>query len=392
MKKLIVLLISLIVFSNLYAINDHPTSGCNGVHDFNHIHFFEFYWKEGSQWYKIPSSQMTSIYPWKCMLDNSCGGNAPWGDPYTCYISGHTNNGYAVDTSAVPCDAPDHFVYKSCWVWKNIALNSDTSGMYRINPPNGHSNYMHAWYNYMTLYSQRVPDSSIEVLWYSTTSGWPVPITMWHAETRWDVSNHQENWPPSDDHWSIHTNATQYSVEKRFRFYLWGNWVYYWSPVHNLSNAFKAFQMSIQKGHGANPLNNSFDESEFERSDYGVDNDVNDHLKGIDLRLSDIIEIYDVNSVLKDIFVSASEELSTSLKFEVFSDGTLAELTVERIDKKHKNESNGLLEGTKIVGINGYRLEEFENIENFFNYISKETVNSITFLVNDAALYTIFEK
>ncbi|MGI6394758.1 MAG: hypothetical protein ACOX2F_08580 [bacterium] len=129
MRKILVLILLFVSTLSVFAVNDHPDFGCEGIHNLDNL-FVEVYWKEGLVWYKIPNHKMNSIYPWKCMLDNSCGGYVPWGESHTCYIYGHVNDKVVVSESSVPCLA-DYANIRSCWVWKDINWGSDHN-IYRI--------------------------------------------------------------------------------------------------------------------------------------------------------------------------------------------------------------------------------------------------------------------
>jgi len=386
MKKILFLLMFLVIALPLFAVNDDPNSGCQGVHNLDNL-FVEVYWKEGSTWYKIPDSEMDSIYPWRCMLNNSCGGNIPWGESYTCYINGHSNNKVTVNASSVPCIA-DYQYIGSCWVWKDVNWGNNYN-IYRVVIPDNHHNYVEPWLNYMTVpnYSLILREQSINsALWYSYNSGAPFYISTYVSESRFDIRNYQDNWVKTDPNWTVHTKAKKVEIRKRYT--VGGQWVYIWESTASQSN-FRRFQIGLTKGTGANKS------SAMESVDVKDSvNDEYDFIESIDLKLAQKLPVYSMEEILKNILSTTTEEedYSTSTVIREYSDGRLAAFEIEKIDEKIKNELNFILEGKTIVAVNGFRVDEFKNVEELLKYLLKEDVRSVTFLDGKMMLYEMVEE
>ena len=382
MKKILFLLMFLVIALPLFAVNDDPNSGCQGVHNLDNL-FVEVYWKEGSTWYKIPDSEMDSIYPWRCMLNNSCGGNIPWGESYTCYINGHSNNKVTVNASSVPCRTENQYA-RSCWVWRD--LNWGTSyNIYRIDI-DSHYNWSEPWWGYYDFDYSLWAYAWNDMIWTVTTTGYPFPITSYLSESRTDIRNGDDSLVTTDPNWTVHLKHKKVEIRKRYT--VGGQWVYIWESTASQSN-FRRFQIGLTKGTGANK-SSAMESVDVEDSL----NDEYDFIESIDLKLAQKLPVYSMEEILKNILSTTTEEedYSTSTVIREYSDGRLAAFEIEKIDEKIKNELNFILEGKTIVAVNGFRVDEFKNVEELLKYLLKEDVRSVTFLDGKMMLYEMVEE
>ncbi|HQN73740.1 MAG TPA: hypothetical protein PLB16_10035 [bacterium] len=123
-------------------------------------------------------------------------------------------------------------------------------------------------------------------------------------------------------------------------------------------------------------------------------NDEYDFIESIDLKLAQKLPVYSMEEILKNILSTTTEEedYSTSTVIREYSDGRLAAFEIEKIDEKIKNELNFILEGKTIVAVNGFRVDEFKNVEELLKYLLKEDVRSVTFLDGKMMLYEMVEE
>lgn len=357
-------------------------SGCQGVHDLDNL-FVEVYWKEGSTWYKIPNTEMNSIYPWRCMLNNSCGGNVPWGESYTCYIDGHANDKVTVSASSVPCRT-ENINARSCWVWRDV--NWGTSyNIYRIDIDDNYL-WSEPWLGYYDFDYSLWAYAWNDMIWTVTTSGYPFPITSYLSESRTDIRNGDDSWVTTDQNWTVHLKHKK--VAKRVRYLEGGIWHYYWESTATQYN-FRKFQIGLTKGTGSNK-SSVIENAEFKDS---LDDEY-DFVESIDLKLAQKIPVYSMEGLVKNILSTTTEEENylTSIVVRDYSDGRLAAFEIEKIDEKIKNELNFVLEGKTIIAVNGFKVDEFKNADELFKYLFKEEVRSITFLDGKMVLYEIEEK
>lgn len=375
------ILFLMLVSVPVFAVNDNPDFPCDGVYDLDYL-FVEVYWKEGATWYKVPNSEMDAIYPWICLVDNSCGGILPWGDPYTCYINGHANNKVTVSASSVPCRTENSNA-RSCWVWKDQNLNKQYD-IYRIDI-DSHYLWSEAWYNYKGDEGYELwPYEWSDLRWYSVYN-FATGNTTYTSESRTDIRNGDVNWVTTDPNWSV--TLRHKKVEKRHRMWTPNGYVYYWESTAGTSD-FRDFQISLTKGTGANQSATIEKTEPLEEA-----NGENDFIKDIDLRLAQKISVYSFEGVFKKIFESSSdkneEDYSTSLRLDRFSDGDIAGLTVEKIDEKQIDEYNVVLNGMTIIAINGYKLEEFGEVEKMLEYLLTAKIYELTVLDGGMNLYNL---
>ncbi len=368
------------------AVDDDDVAPCQGSWNLD-VLFTEVYWKENSTWYKIPDNKMSSIYPWVCKDHGGCpGGQLPWGDPFTCYISGNAYYKVTVNASQVPC-VNDYPYVQSCWVWRNIKLGSSID-IYRVVIPNVNHNTIEPWLNYYSLpnYSMYAREESVnDAIWSSNNSGPPYYISIYSSESRWDLRNGNDNWVKTDPGWGVTTRVKK--LEKRYRLFFNGSYIYLWMSTSNMT-AFKNFEIHLQKG--TSPT----DSMHFSKNYESYNDNQNDFIRNIDYDMAQRIKHNSINEILNEILMSSSfeEDFSTSIRIDNFSEGYIAGLHIEKIDKNLMDKQNSIFEGATILSINGYKLSEFELIENVFEYLEKNKILSIVLLDRNMMLYEMVEE
>ncbi|HQB10281.1 MAG TPA: hypothetical protein PLW37_10455 [bacterium] len=357
MKKIILIFSFLFAsWSSLFAVYEISGYECQGYYDFDGA-YVEFYWKQGTTWYKIGNDDFLAFKAISTDED--------------CFFFGHEEDKVTVSSSSVPCSSE----VNSCWVFRDNNLNN--YNMYRAYIPNNYSATIDMGLNsnYSAITAARLQNSIEETIYTPP----PFYIATYRVTSMWDFNDNDDYWNPADADWELVTKLK--NIDKKIRTLVYPTgYVYTWEDTGGLS-AYNYFTVSITKSSSKSsskemPVLKEF-ENENEKEESSIDVNL-DYAQTIsEFNIEGLIQI-----VLKSAFVKDDIEPVTVIKINSSNTGLISAIVFEKIDPAVKHESTWLIEDQKIVALNGIKLSEFKNTEEILSYIMANEIYSFSTLDN----------
>lgn len=361
MKKILLIFSFLILsWSSLFAVYEISGYECQGYYDLDMV-YVEFYWKQGTTWYKIGNDDFFAMKPQPADEE--------------CFFFGDESDKVSVSSSSVPCDSE----VNSCWVFRdNNLINYN---MYRAYiPSNSSANIDMGLNNNFSAITAARLQNSIEETMYGPP---PFYIATYRVTSMWDFNvNSGYSWTPTASDWNITTQLK--NIDKKIRTWIYPTgYVYTWEDTGGLS-AYNYFTISVTKSSSKSSSKEMPVVQKFE-NEAEIYSDVN---------LNYARTVFDVNiegliqNVLKSAFVKDDIEPVTVIKIDSNDNGSITALIFEKIDPAVKHESTWIIEDQKIVALNGTKLSEFKNTEEVLSYIMANEIYFFTTLDDNMSLLT----
>lgn len=363
MRKLLLVFSFLMVsWSSLFAVYEIDGYECQGYYDLDMMHV-EFYWKQGTTWYKIGNDYFLAFKARSTDED--------------CIFSANEDDSVTVSSASVPCDSE----VNSCWVFRDNNLNN--YNMYRAYiPSNSTSNIdMGLDENFSAITAARLQNSEEETIYGPP----PFYIPTYRVTSMWDFNvNYGYSWTPTASEWWLLTHL--YNIDKRIRTWVYPTgYVYSWEDTEGLS-AYNYFIVSVQKDDSSKSSSNRIPfVQKFENEKVENHSDISLGLAKTvtDVNIEDLIQ-----TVLKSAFVKDDIEPVTVIKIDSSDNGLINAMVFEKIDPAVKHESTWVIEDQKIVALNGMKLSEFKNTEEILSYIMANEIYSFSTLDDNMNLLT----
>lgn len=366
MKRILIVFAFLMLsWSSLFAVYEIEDYECQGYFGLDMV-FVEFYWKQGTTWYKIDNDDFLA------MKAHSTDEN--------CFFFGHEEDKHAVSSSSVPCSNKEN----SCWVFRDNNLAN--YNMYRayIPSPSTSNIDMGLNGNYSAITAEGL-QNSIEQTVYGPP---PFFIPTYRVTSMWDFEvNSGYNWNPSASEWDLDTKLENIDIKVRIWLYPSG-YIYVWRDSESF-DAYNFFLISISKDSSKSSKSGLPDIDRFtEEKNMEVSNE---EFQNVNLKYAEIVESNDAK-ILRDAVVSAlvkdDKEPETVIKLNSDKEFDVTSIIFEAFDASLKSDLLRVITGKKIVAVNGILFTEFSDVEEVFSYIVSNEVYSFSTLDDNMSLYT----
>jgi len=363
MKKiLIVFTFLLLSWSSLFAVYELENYECQGYFGLDNI-FVEFYWKQGTAWYKIDNDDFFAMKAHS--TDESC------------FFFGKEEDKHSVSSSSVPCSSE----VNSCWVFRDPSLYN--YNMYRAYIPSPSTSYIDMGLNEnwgaITATSLQ---NSIEQTLYGPP---PFFIATYRVTSMWDFYvNSGYNWNPSASDWYLATELEDIDIKIRLWLYPYG-YIYVWDDAEKF-DAYNYFFIGVSKS------SSKSSSTEIPYIEKSFDVKKLDAYEDINLKYAVVIKNVDVKDFMKDVIMSAfvkeDKEPETVIKVNSAENVSVASIVFEEIDSSLENDIKRLILAKKIVAVNGILFDEFKDAEDAFSYIISNEIYSFSTLDDKMNLFT----
>lgn len=362
MRKILLVFSFLIVsWSSLFAVYEIDGYECQGYYDLDMM-YVEFYWKQGTTWYKIGNDDFLAFKARSTDED--------------CFFFGDEGDKVTVSSSSVPCDSE----VNSCWVFRDNNLNN--YNMYRAYIPSNSATNIVMWLDDSSsaITAARLQNSEEETIYGPP----PYYIATHRVTSMWDFNvNSGYSWTPTASEWQLITDLR--NIDKKIRTWVYPTgYVYTWEDTGGLS-AYNLFTVAVTKSSSKSssseiPVIQKFENEKIENL---ADVNLGYARTVTDVYIEDLIQ-----TVLKSAFVKDDIEPVTVIKIDSSDNGLINAMVFEKIDTAVKHESTWVIEDQKIVALNGMKLSEFKNTEEILSYIMANEIYSFSTLDDNMNLLT----